>query len=240
MSDGAPYEAVFAHPDGDATVGRYARTAREYGFGGVVVRTRTAEFDPHGLADATGVDVVPAVEIVADDPPSASGSVGNFRPDFPLVLLRGGTNALNRFAVEQDRVDVLARPMAGDGDFNHVLAKAARDHGTRVEFDLAPVLRESGGSRVRALKDLRKLRELVTQYDAPFVVSARPSSHLELRAPRELVALGEAVGFTAEQVRTGLAEWGRLADRNRRRLSEEFISPGVERGRYEADDRGAR
>lgn len=240
MTDAAPYEAVFARPDGEATVGRYARSAREYGFDGVVVRTRTAEFDPEALADATGVDVVPAVEIVADDPPSASGSVGNFRPDFPIVLLRGGTNALNRFAVEQDRVDVLARPMAGDGDFNHVLAKAARDHGTRVEFDLGPVLRESGGSRVRALKDLRKLRELVTQYDAPFVVSARPSSHLELRAPRELAAVGEEIGFTAEQVGAGLAEWGRLADRNRNRLSEEFISPGVERGRYEANDRGTR
>ena len=240
MSDAAPYEAVVAHPDGRATVARYARTAREYGFGGVVVRTRTAEFDPETVAGTTGVDVVPAVEVVADDPSSASGSVGNFRPDYPLVLVRGGTDALNRFAVEQDRVDVLARPMAGDGDFNHVLAKAAREHGTRVEFDFGPVLRESGGSRVRALKDLRKLRELVAQYDAPFVVSARPASHLELRAPRELAAVGEAAGFTAERVRSGLAEWGRLAERNRERRSGEFISPGVERGRHEADDRGAR
>ena len=240
MSDAAPYEAVFAHPDGGSTVARYARTAREYGFGGVVVRTRTAEFDPEAVSATTGVDVVPAVEVVADDPPSASGSVGNFRPDFPLVLVRGGTNALNRFAVEQDRVDVLARPMGGDGDFNHVLAKAARDHGTRVEFDFGPVLRESGGARVRALKDLRKLRELVTQYDAPYVVSVRPESHLQVRAPRELVAVGEAAGFDAEWVESGLAEWGRLAERNRRRRSGEFISPGVERGRYETDDRGAR
>ncbi|WP_313695963.1 RNase P subunit p30 family protein [Halorarum halobium] len=231
---------MFARPDGDATVSRYARTAREHGFGGVVVRTRTAEFDPEAVADATGIDVVPAVEIVADDPPSASGSVGNFRPDYPLVIVRGGTNALNRFAVEQDRVDVLARPMAGDGDLNHVLAKAAAEHGTRVEFDLGPALRESGGSRVRAIQDLRKLRELVTQYDAPFVASARPRSHLELRSPRELVAVGEEIGFSSGQVRAGLAEWGQLAARNRRRRSEEFISPGVERGRYEGDDRGAR
>lgn len=240
MSDAPPYEAVLAHPEGESTASRYAVAGREYGFGGVVIRTREAEFDPAELANSTGLDVVPAVEVVADDPPAASGSVGNFRPDFPLVLVRGGTKALNRFAVEQDRVDVLARPMEGDGDVNHVLAKAAREHGTRVEFDFGPVLRESGGARVRALKGLRKLREMVVQYDTPFVVSARPRSHLELRAPRELVAVGEEIGFTAEQVREGLAEWGRLAERNRDRLSGEFISPGVERGRYEADDRGAR
>jgi len=130
---------------------------------------------------------------------------------------------------------VLAHPMAGRGDFNHVLAKAAAEHGTRVEFDLARVLRDDGGPRVQALQDLRKLREIVTQYDAPYVVSANPTSHLQLRAPRELVAVGEAIGFSEEEIRRGLAEWAAVAERNRERMSDEFIAPGVKRGRYEED-----
>ena len=232
-----PYEAAHAHPEGDATAGRLARTARRFGYGGLVVRTREAAFDADALRDRYGVDVVPAVEVVAEEPSSASGAVGNFRPDFPLVLVRGGTDALNRFAVEQDRVDVLAAPLSGDGGFNHVLAKAAVEHGTRVEFDLGPALRGSGGSRVRALQGLRKLREIVDHYDAPYVVSARPSSHLELRSPRELVALGAELGFDDGRIRAGLAEWGRLAARNRERRSAEFISPGVRVDGCEADDR---
>ncbi|WP_277553226.1 RNase P subunit p30 family protein [Halobaculum limi] len=232
-----PYEAVIAYPDGDSTVSRLAQAARRYGYGGLVVRTRTAEFDPDALRDRYGVDVVPAVEVAADAPDSASGSVGNFRPDYPLVLVRGGTNALNRFAVEQDRVDVLAAPLSGDGDFNHVLAKAAKTHGTRVEFDLGPALRQSGGGRVRALRALRKLREIVDYYDAPYVVSARPTSHLHLRAPRELIALGSELGFDESWIEAGLAEWGRLAARNRERLSTGFISPGVRVQRCEEDDR---
>ena len=234
---GVPYEAAYAHPDGDATVDRLARTARRYGYEGLVVRTREAAFDPDALRDRYDLDVVPAVEVVADEPSSASGAVGNFRPDYPLVLVRGGTDALNRFAVEQDRVDVLAAPLSGEGGFNHVLAKAAVEHGTRVEFDLGPALRASGGNRVRALGGLRKLREIVDHYDAPYVVSARPASHLELRSPRELVALGRELGFDAEWVRAGLAEWGRVAARNRRRRSAEFISPGVRVDGCEADDR---
>ena len=233
----SPYEAAYAHPDGDATAARLTQTARRYGYDGIVIRTREADFDPEGLRERYGVDVVPAVEVVADEPSSASGAVGNFRPDFPLVLVRGGTDALNRFAVEQDRVDVLAAPLSGDGGFNHVLAKAAATHGTRVEFDLGPALRESGGTRVRALGGLRKLREIVGHYDAPYVVSARPTSHLELRTPRELVALGSELGFDESWLRAGLAEWGRLAARNRERLSAEFISPGVRVDRCEADDR---
>ena len=230
------YEAVYAYPDGQSTAARFADTATRYGYEGVVVRAREATPDYETIRDNVALDVVDGVEIVADTPDQASGGIGNYRPKTTLLLLRGGTNALNRFAVEQERVDVLTRPMTDDGDFNHVLARAARENGVRVEFDLGPVLRPDGGHRVQAIRNLRKLRELVEQYDAPYVVSATPQSHLQLRAPRELVAVGETIGFSEDQIREGLAEWGRLAERNRRLTSESFIAPGVERGRYEEDD----
>ncbi|WP_053947692.1 RNase P subunit p30 family protein [Halolamina sediminis] len=232
-ADFGPYDAVYAHPEGDATAARQVKTAAEYGFEGVVVRTREAEYDSRALTERHGVDVVRGVEIDAADPQEASGAVGNFRSDCTLLLVRGGTDAVNRFAVEQDRVDVLTRPFGDGGDVNHVLVKEAIDHGVRIEFDLGPVLRDDGGTRVRRLRKLRKLRELVADFDAPYVVSATPESHLRLRAPRELAAVGEEIGFGAEAVREGLAEWGRLAARNRERLSDSFISPGVQRGRYD-------
>jgi ribonuclease P/MRP protein subunit RPP1 len=257
------YEAVHAHPDGEATVARHAATAARHGYDGIVVRSRDALVpavgdgsaavddggggrvgtaadespvrDPEALREEYGIDVVDAVEVDAADPTSASGAVGNYRSDRTVVCVVGGDDALNRFAVEQPRVDVLVRPTAGGGDFNHVLAKAARDNGVHVEFDFGPVLRETGGKRVRALADLRKLREIVDHYDAPYVVSANARSHLQLRAPRELVAVGEAIGFEAEAVREGLRAWGDLVGRNRERRSEGFIEPGVRRGRYEED-----
>jgi ribonuclease P/MRP protein subunit RPP1 len=232
------YEAVRAAPDGDSTVARFAATAADLGFDGVVVRSRQdarPEFDADAIRDAYGVDVVRGVEIAVEDRERASGYLGSFRPEHTVVAVRGGSPAMNRFAVESDGVDVLAAPMADEGDVNHVLARAAADHGVRLEFDLSRVLRASGGTRVRAVQGLRKLRELVEQYEPPFVVSAFPTSHLQLRSPRDLVAVAEQVGFSEEQVRTGLAEWRRLADRNRERLSDEFIAPGVKRGRYEED-----
>jgi ribonuclease P/MRP protein subunit RPP1 len=226
------YEAVHARPDGDSTAARQVRTASRHGYDGVVVRTRTASV-PVETADRYGVDVVDAATVRADDPRSASGGVANFRPDHTLLVVAGGTPELNRFAVEQPRVDVLAAPTPGDDDvpFNHVLARAAARNGVRVEFDFGPVLRSSGGRRVRAIRALRRLHELVEQYDAPHVASASPHSHLGVRAPRELAAVGEAVGIPASFVREGLAEWGRLAERNRDRASDDYVMPGVWRGR---------
>ncbi|TMT86192.1 ribonuclease P [Haloterrigena sp. H1] len=232
------YEAVHAHPDGQSTVARLAKTAADYGFEGVVVRNHAdarAEYDPDRIRDEYGIDVVEGVEIRTTDRQSASGAVGNYRTTETIVAVHGGTNAMNRFAVEQAKVDVLAHPMAGDGDINHVLVKAAVENGVRLEFDLSGILRQSGGRRVRALQSLRKLREIVDHYDAPYVVSAEPISHLEVRAPRELKALGEEIGLTREFIEDGLAEWGRLAERNRHIHSESFIEPGVERGKYEEE-----
>lgn len=224
------YEAVHAHPDGESTAARMALTASEAGFEGIVVRNHgdsPASYDPASISEQYDVDVVTGVEIRASDPSRASGFVGSHRETVTIVAVHGVNPAINRFAVEQPAVDVLAHPMSGEGEFNHVLARAAAENGVRVELSLAPVLREQGGSRVRALRDLRKLCELVEQYDAPYVVSADPTSHLQVRAPRELRAVGEAAGMSDEQIERGLREWGTLASRNRERGSEEFVEPGV-------------
>ncbi|MCU4716761.1 RNase P subunit p30 family protein [Halapricum hydrolyticum] len=224
------YEAVHADPDGDATVARLALTASEYGYDGIVVRNHgdaSPEYDGDRIGEKYGIDVVEGVEIRADDPGRASGFVGNHRDRRTIVAVHGGTVEMNRFAVEQPAVDVLAHPMVGDGDFNHVLAKAAATNSVHVELSLARVLRADGGERVQALRDLRKLRELLDDADAPFVVSADPQSHLQLRAPRELRAIGAVLGFDADVIETGLAAWGELAERNRERASDAFVEPGV-------------
>lgn len=226
------FEAVHADPDGDSSVERFAETAAEYGFDGLVVRNHgdaLAEFDGESLSERHAIDVVEGVEVRADDPSRASGFVGTHRDSKTVVAVHGGTNAINRFAVEQPAVDVLAHPMAGDGDVNHVIARTAAENGVRLELSFERVLRAEGGRRVQALRDLRKVRELVETYDTPYVVSADPQSHLHLRAPRDLTAVGETVGFDADQMETGLSEWGRLVERNRRRQSDEFVEPGVYR-----------
>lgn len=221
------YATAHARPDGDSTVARLAHTAAGQGFDGLVVRNHDdapADVDTDRVADATGIDIVHGVEIRAGSRSAASERIGRHRPDRTVVCLHGGE--LNRFGVEQDRVDVLAHPML-DGDVNHVLAKAAARHGVRLEFDLSPVLRGEGATRVRAIRQLRKLRRLVRSYEVPFVVTAGARSHLQLRAPRELIAVGDAVGVGAETVREGLREWAALARRNRERRADGFVEPGV-------------
>ncbi|MDR5674312.1 RNase P subunit p30 family protein [Halalkaliarchaeum sp. AArc-GB] len=245
-----PYEAVLPYPDGNATANRFAKTAGEYGYGGVILRSQMGRSDGSPTlpapdserSDPYGVDVVSGVEIVPDSSTRVGGLVSSVRDRTVVVIVRGGDSGVNRAALEDSRVDVLSRPFGDDGaggteggDVNHVLVKAARDNDVAIEYDLSPVVRLSGGRRVRALGRLRKLRELIEHYGAPFVVSVRPDSHLRVRSVRELCALGVQIGFEEGAIREGLERWGEIADRNRRRLSESFIGEGIERGRYETE-----
>lgn len=233
-SEDPPYEAVHTRPTpgstSTSTVARHARTAATQGYGGLVVRTREASV-PEAAAERYGIDLVGAAEIDPDDRNGAAGAVGSLRSETPLLLVSGGDESINRYAAGEPRIDVLAGPLSGDGGhgdpFDHVLVRRAAENGVRIEFDLGPVLRRTGGRRVRRLRTLSLLARLVETYDAPYVVTAGASAHLALRAPRELAAVGAAIGLDGDFVRSGLAEWGRLVARNRARADDGFVQPGV-------------
>ncbi len=226
------YAAIHAYPDGSSTVARMAHTAAEYGYGGIVVRnhgTDQATYDPERIASTYDIDVVACIEVRTDDPAQASGYVGNYREQRTIVAVHGGTPALNRFAVEQPAVDVLAHPLSGDHELDHVLVKTAAENGVRLEVNLRDILHQTGGTRVRTIEALQRLRRLLVEYDTPFVVSCDSRSHLELRAPRDLIGVGEQLGFDAQSIRDGLTEWATLAERNRDRMDAAYLGPGLRR-----------
>lgn len=221
------YEAVTPYPTGASTVSRVAATASDYGYDGIIVRDPDPSFDPDAIADRYDIAVVPGFEITADDPAVIAGHLGDKRDDYPVIMVRGGNPTVNRYAVEEPRVDVLTAPMAGDGDINHVLAAAAARNNVRVEYRFAPVLRSQGGPRVQALSRLRKLREVLADSDAPFVVSADPHSHHHLRSGRDLAAVGAQIGFDTDTITAGLQEWETITTENRDRLDPTTVESGV-------------
>ncbi|MFB6168544.1 MAG: RNase P subunit p30 family protein [Haloferacaceae archaeon] len=241
------YEAVTVPADDRASLAPLVAGAASVGYDGLVVRDGAATLPDADLDLSSDLDLDPDLDFdlvpgatVDVDPDAAGGAVHARRHETTLLCLRGGTPARNRFAVEEPRVDVLAGPVGPGASeafpFDHVLARAAARNGVRVAFDLGPVLRETGGTRVRAVSALTRLRDLVETYDAPHVVTAAAGSALELRGPRALAAVGETVGLGREFVEDGLREWERVVARNRDRASEDWVMPGVRRGRYDPAD----
>lgn len=228
------YEAA---TPGAATPSRLALTAEAYGYDGLIIRS-SPDDEPQPYPDV-GIDLVSGIELDPSDRAQASGAIGHYRSQCDLLLVRGGETELNRYVLEEPRVDVLSAPFAGTGDLNHVLANTAAANDVAVELRLEPVLRDSGQRRISHIKQLRKAIELLTAAEAPYVVTAAATSHLELRSPRDLQSLASVLGLESVVedppgvLADGLSRWARITQRNRSRRSESFIEPGIYRGHPE-------
>ncbi len=192
------YEFSRCHPASRSTASRVAVTVERAGFDGVVLRNPYRGGSPPEYTvageDEVDVDVVRGVEVQADDVQELHGYVGNLSSSYRVVCVEGGDEDVERAAAASENVDVLSSPR----EFDHVTVRDAAENDVALEVDLGPVLRESGGGRVAALKDVRLLVELAEKYDAPLVVSASPENHLQVRGLLELRAVAAQANVDGE------------------------------------------
>lgn len=233
------YEAILAYPDGSSTVARYASVASHLGLSGLVVRNaRSLPDDPPlgAIRSRHAIDIARGVELGPADPDDVSGRLPHLHERFPVLMVAGGSRRINRFVADQRHVDVLTRPIRSDTPYVDAgTVKVARENDVAFEVNLSP-LTQVGGHRVRYLQRLKQLWRLIDHYDSPYVVSMRPTSHLDLVGPRALAALGDTIGLGAQAIERGLAHWGTIADR-RREESETLIRGETQGDGDEADDR---
>jgi len=93
-----------------------------------------------------------------------------------------------------------------------------------VGLDLSPMIRMRGVQRSRWIDRFRRNLQIVEKFELAVMLTVSPRSHLDERAPREMIALACAAGMDEDDASLALSYPGRLMDLNCRR----WISPGVE------------
>ncbi len=216
-------EAISAYPDGTSTASRFAMTASQLGYDAVIIRNSGALADEpptSTIREEFGIDVVESIEVTRATPDDISGQLPQLREQTEMLLVAGGSESMNRFVSSQHHVDVLTDPIGPDGpDIDPGIATQARENEVAIELNLAPI-KSNGGDRVRYLDRLHRLWKTIDHYDAPYVITVSPVSHLQLLAPREASALGDLVGLEEADIRTGLAAWLDIVAANRRTNGE--------------------
>tara|TARA_A100001037_G_scaffold306272_1_gene350334 strand:- start:521 stop:1246 length:726 start_codon:yes stop_codon:yes gene_type:complete len=229
------FEAVYATPIGTSTLSRMAATASDHGFSGIIAREQNMDSlnpDLQTISNEFEIKVFSGFEINEKNLSTLSGKINSNRNKTPLLCVRGGDAPTNLFISKQKNVDVLCHSLRNENNMSHVMAKEAAKNNVRLEVNLSDLLRGSGKNRIKSLHRLKKQWNIISAYNVPFVVSSNPTSHLELRSPRELMEVGRLIGMTPEDIETGLLEWGIILSKNIDNLSGIYANMGVKRGKY--------
>lgn len=123
-----------------------------------------------------------------------------------LLYVQGGNMRVNRFALEAG-VDALISPWFGrmDAGFDHVLAKLATKNDVAIGFSLEPLLRANPYEKVQILRFMIKCWQLVEKYRVPRFLTSSAENKWQVRAPKDLMSLGIALGMEIPQAKASLS-----------------------------------
>ena len=206
-----------------------AKVASVYGYAGIAITNHTPHppHPPHTRqlpqdACDSKLTVYSGVEIVAKNPHHLRQMIRKYRAEVSVLAVHGGSEKVNRAALETPAVDILAHP--GER-LNQVLMRLASDNGVAIEFNLDSIIRVRGAQRVRSLTEFRHNLKLARKYGAPVVLTSNAQSIYDLRAPREMIALATIAGMTVDEAITALST---VPDTIIKQESENRIMDGVE------------
>ncbi|OPY39283.1 MAG: Ribonuclease P protein component 3 [Methanoregula sp. PtaU1.Bin051] len=189
---------VCPYPAGDSSIRRMALEARELGFDRLV-----AVGVPSG--EYSGLPVIEGVLISGGSAKDIAARVKRASTAGALVVVQAGENRFNRAVLGMKGVHVLTGIHAADRHaFDHVTAKMAADRRIALDISLAPLIRQRGAARQKALNRYLDILMLSRKFGFPLTLSTHARSVLEMRSVREVSALASLIGFDVADVEKAL------------------------------------
>jgi len=164
---------VHAAPDGDNTIEELSSLARHFGYSGIALANHSDKLPDKkpALPSIEGFEVFRGIELVEENPSKLHSLIGKFRSSTDVLIVHGGSESINRAALENPRVDILNHPAFDKSSgLNQVLAKAAAENGVAIGIPLRPLLHSRGSRRIRMLSDFKANLELARKYDVSLVL----------------------------------------------------------------------
>ena len=217
-----------------AEAGKAAGMARRLGLNGIGLAVQSGAHassqEIQALREAAkslGVDAAIGIEIQGKAS-QISSMAKNLRRQYELILVRGGSEDVNRAAMEAAEVDVLIHHTLENGEpgVNHILARLGAKNNVAICFDFWDIVRSYRKTRSNMLTSMMETARFVRKYRCPFVLSSGAMSEWDMRGPSELIAFGKFLGFQENECRKALS--GEMLAENRRRLAGKWVMPGVE------------
>ena len=221
---------VHSQPDFADSPNRMVLEAKKLGYSGIClssINPGNVILSPDITTHLTkNFDVYTGIEIKEDNVSKMKKNAGKLREKADIIIIFGGSEEVNRAALEEGRVDILSHSASRGSPLNHILAKAASYNGVALDFNPDAIIMQRGGSRIKILSALRKNVQLARKYDVSMIITSNAKSHYDLRGPREMMALGMIMGMTQNEALQALSSVPQAVIK--RNLDHNRIMDGVE------------
>ncbi|MBW6462388.1 MAG: PHP domain-containing protein [DPANN group archaeon] len=179
----------------------------------------------------TDIKIYTGIEVSTDDPEIMRLQVKKLRDTADIIIVSGGNPKINRVAVENPRVDILAHPELGrkDSGLDNVMAKLATENGVAIELNFKYVLNSYRKVRSHLLSHMRTNVVLAKKYKTPLVITSGAESIFDMRAGRELASIGSLIDLELAQSLDCISQIPENIINHAKKVKDtNYIMPGVE------------
>jgi ribonuclease P/MRP protein subunit RPP1 len=224
-----------AFSSGESTLEEIVKTAKEFGYKGIGFISYPLKREEEDLlkAEINRVSKEYNFEIYIGFEATNKMELKkllNRRREFDLLLVRGGTNFMNRIAVENRGVDILTHPdyERKDCGINHILARLAKENEVAIEINFREVLNSEGLARKNVLANHMEIIRLCKKFKFPLIISSGALSHWQIKNPKVLISYLVTLGLEMKEAKEALSVTPRkIIERAKEWRSDKWIMPGV-------------
>jgi|Deesub1362A_J573_1020465.scaffolds.fasta_scaffold00115_82 ribonuclease P/MRP protein subunit RPP1 len=160
-----------------------------------------------GICDGIRYECPSGVEVEIKGKKDLDKKVKKF-DEMDYIIVHGGKESVNRAAVSDSRVGILAHPDRGrrDSGIDSFISRKAAENDVAIEVNLSSLTSTKWNARVYALKNIKRNLMLSRKYGFDIIVSTGAKSNLDLRSSDVVREILTAIGFTEEEIKMSMEE----------------------------------
>lgn len=176
------------------------------------------------------IDLVTRVNLSPKNTRELLRLLSKVRWKFEVIAVECTTREVAIQAAKDWRVDLLT--LASCDPIEHFFgiseAKLASEKNAALEINMSMLLYSKGHLRINLLRILRRSVLMAKKYGVPIVISSGASKPSMLRRPEDYVFLAYLMDLDLHSAKKALSENPKaIVERNRKKLSGDYVCPGV-------------
>jgi len=176
------------------------------------------------------ISLVTRVDLSPKTPRKLLNDLRRLRRNFEVISVICTSKTVARQAAKDRRVDLLSFPATNPRKrfFDHAEAELASKVFSSLEIDMAPLISTKSYSRIRFLSSLRKEVGIARKFGVPVTISSGATNTHFIRGPYDYAAVATLFDMATPLALHALSETPlTIVERNREKLSPNFVAPGI-------------